>query len=146
MKKILPILLGLIVGLFFTKIFYSSYNANYVFNENVNVYVLQQGVYSSIENIEKNVGLDYYIYEKNNDMYYVYASFSTNLENVEKLKEFFEKKGYSIYVKEISLLSSSFTEILKQYDLLLEKTDDDSAIGAIIASVLSEYEEVYSEN
>ena len=61
-------------------------------------------------------------------------------------KDFFEKKGYSIYVKEINLPSSNFTEVLKQYDLLLERTDDENAIEAINASILSEYEEAYGEN
>ena len=146
MKKILPILLGLIVGLIFTKIFYDSYNISYTFNDNTLVYIFQQGVYSSKQSVTDNVNLNYYIYEKNGDMYYVYAGFTTNSKNVQKMKDFFEKKGYSIYVKEINLPSSSFTEILKQYDLLLERTEDESTIEAINASILSEYEEAYGEN
>ena len=46
------------------------------------------------------------------------------------------------YKKELS----SFTEVLKQYDLLLERTDDENAIEAINANILSEYEEAYGEN
>ena len=49
-------------------------------------------------------------------------------------------------MKEINLPSSNFTEVLKQYDLLLERTDDETAIEAINASILSEYEEAYGEN
>ena len=146
MKKILPIILGLVVGLIFTKLFYTSYNAKAAFNENVNVYVFQQGVYSSVESIKENVNLNYYIYEKNNDMYHVYAAFTTNSNNVNKLKGFFENLGYSIYVKEINIPANNFTETLKQYDLLLEKTEDEKTIEAINANVLSVYEEVYSEN
>lgn len=146
MKKIMPILLGLIVGLIFTQIFYRSYSANLTFNENTQIYVLQQGVYSSIESIKENVNLNYYIYEKNNNMYYVYAGFTTNKENIKKLEDFFQKKGYSIYVKEITIPSSNFTEILKQYDILLEKTSDENIIETINANILSEYEEAYNEN
>lgn len=146
MKKILPIILGLVVGLIFTKLFYTSYNAKAAFNENVNVYVFQQGVYSSVESIKENINLNYYIYEKNNDMYHVYAAFTTNSNNVNKLKGFFENLGYSIYVKEINIPANNFTETLKQYDLLLERTEDEKTIEAINANVLSVYEEVYSEN
>lgn len=146
MKKLLPVLLGLVVGLVFTKIFYDSYNVSYALNENTLVYVFQQGVYSSKQSVIENVTLNYYIYEKSGDMYYVYAGFTTKSKNVQKLKDFFEKKGYSIYVKEINLPSSNFTEVLKQYDLLLERTDDENAIEAINASILSEYEEAYGEN
>ena len=46
MKKLLPVLLGLVVGLVFTKIFYDSYNVSYAFNENTLVYVYKQVVYS----------------------------------------------------------------------------------------------------
>lgn len=146
MKKLLPILLGLLVGLFFTKIFYDSYNVSYTFNDNTLVYVFQQGVYSNKKSIEENVTLNYYIYEKNDDLYYVYAGFTSSSNNVQKLKDFFEKRGYSIYVKEINMPTSNFTEVLKQYDILLEHTNDDVTIEAISASVLSEYEEVYGEN
>ena len=146
MKKIIPIILGIVVGLIFTKIFYDSYNVTYAFSENITIYAFQQGVYSNTKSIEENVNLNYYIYEKNGDMYHVYAAFTTNINNVEKLKVFFEKSGYSMYVKEINVSASSFTEVLKQYDMLLEKTNDESAIEAINASVLSEYEEVYNGN
>ena len=65
MKKILPIILGIVVGLIFTKIFYDSYNVTYAFSENITIYAFQQGVYSNIKSIEENVSLNYYIYEKN---------------------------------------------------------------------------------
>ncbi len=146
MKKILPVILGLVVGLIFTKIFYDSYNVTYAFNENITIYAFQQGVYSSVESIKANVNLNYYIYEKNGDTYHVYAAFTSNKENIEKLKGFFENLGYSIYVKEINIPANDFTEKLKQYDLLLSRTDNTSAIEAINASVLSEYEEEYNEN
>lgn len=146
MKKILPIIFGLVVGLVFTKLFYSSYNATMTFNESVNVYVFQQGVYSSLDSVKENVNLNYYIYEKNGDMYYVYSAFTTNYNNVDKLKGYFEDLGYSIYVKEVNMNANNFTETLKQYDLLLEKTNDQKTIEAINANVLSVYEEVYNEN
>ena len=146
MKKILPIIFGLVVGLVFTKLFYSSYNATMTFNESVNVYVFQQGVYSSLDSVKENVNLNYYIYEKNGDMYYVYSALTTNSNNVDKLKGYFEDLGYSIYVKEVNMNANNFTETLKQYDLLLEKTNDQKTIEAINANVLSVYEEVYNEN
>ena len=70
MKKLLPVLLGLVVGLVFTKIFYDSYNVSYAFNENTLVYVFQQGVYSSKQSVIENVTLNYYIYDKE---YYLFA-------------------------------------------------------------------------
>ena len=146
MKKILPIIFGLVVGLVFTKLFYSSYNATMTFNESVNVYVFQQGVYSSLDSVKENVNLNYYIYEKNGDMYYVYSAFTTNSNNVDKLKVYFEDLGYSIFLKEVNMNANNFTETLKQYDLLLEKTNDQKTIEAINANVLSVYEEVYNEN
>lgn len=146
MKKILPIILGLVVGLAFTKLFYTSYSTSLAFNDNLTIYALQQGVYSSVESIKQNVNLNYYIYEKNNNMYHVYAAFTSNYDNVNKLKGFFENLGYSIYVKEINMNSNKFTETIKQYDLLLERTNDDKTIEAIIANVLAVYEEVYNED
>jgi len=147
MKKIFPVILGLVVGLIFTKLFYDQYDTDYVFGSNEIVYVFQQGVYSSVESINDNVGsLNYYVYEKTGDMYYVYAAFTTSEENMNKLKGYFNDLGYSMYVKEVSLYDSAFLESLKQYDLLMESIDDESAINAINASVLGLYEEVYGRN
>lgn len=146
MKKIFPIVLGLIVGLVFTKLFYDQYDSSYVFSGTTKVYVFQQGVYSNVDSIDDNVDLNYYVYEKQGDMYYVYVAFTTNDLNVTKLKGYFDSMGYSIYVKEIDLVDSSFIETLKQYDLLLESIDDDKSIDAINASVLSKYMEVYGGN
>lgn len=147
MRRIFPVILGLAVGLVFTVLFYKQYDAEFVFNEQELVYVFQQGVYSSVDAIDKNVGsLNYYVYEKSGDMYYVYAAFTTNEENKDKLKGYFENLGYSMYVKEVSLNNSAFLESLKQYDLLMASIDDESAISAINASVLGLYEEVYGGN
>ena len=147
MKRIFPVILGLVVGLIFTVLFYKQYDAEFVFNEEKIVYVFQQGVYSSVDAIDKNVGaLNYYVYEKSGDMYYVYAAFTTNEKNKDKLKGYFEDLGYSMYVKEISLNNTTFLESLEQYDLLMASIDDESAIGAINASVLGLYEEVYGGN
>lgn len=107
------------------------------------IYFIQVGVYSNLEKMKQSLtNLEYYIYNKENDLYYVYVGITKTTENVDKLKEYFNKLGYDIYVKELDVNNKKFNEVLNQYDALLKETTDDKAISTICNQVLSKYEEL----
>ena len=107
------------------------------------VYFYQQGVYSSKESMEENVNnVQYYIYNMNDNKYYVYIGMTAKEENKEKLQEYFKNIGYETYIKEYEITNQQFLEVLQQYDLMLEKTDDSNTISAICSQVLAKYEEL----
>ena len=118
-------------------------NIKTVFSSDTKVYLIQQGVYSSLESMKENmIGFNYYIYSYENDKYYTYIAITKSLENLEKLKGYYKSLGYSIYVKEIDINSSDYINILDQYDNLLSTTDKKETIDAIMMQVLSKYEEM----
>lgn len=107
------------------------------------VYFYQQGVYSSKESMEENVNnVQYYIYNIDDNKYYVYIGMTAKEENKEKLQEYFKNIGYETYIKEYEITDQQFLEVLQQYDLMLEKTDDSNTISAICSQVLAKYEEL----
>ncbi len=147
-KFTVPLLLAIISGFLLGKVMFNQYEDKIsikpVFGEiGEDVYFIQLGVYSSKEDMEKNVvNLTSYIYEEISDSYYVYVGLTNDVKNADKLKGYFEDLGYNIYVKQLKINNSEFLKQLKQYDALLSKTDDSGAIKTICNDVLKKYEEL----
>lgn len=146
-KYIASILSALLVGFLLAKFMIDQYDKKEsiktVFGSSEILYFIQQGVYSTKESMEENMAnFSYYIYNLEDDKYYTYIGITKSKKNSEKLQEFYKKLGYIIYIKEISVSSNAFIEILEQYDNLLESTDDESTIKAICSQVLGKYEEL----
>lgn len=147
-KFFVPIFLSIIVGLFFGKIFFDNYDNSSitVFDEKDKVYMLQIGIYSSREKMKSNFG-DYkkYLYISNDDGYHLYVGITKDKKIASKIKEFYEKNGYSIYVKENILDNSSFLSVLSEYDKIIDITSEDT-IDEIEKIVISNYKEMVLED
>lgn len=146
MKKfIFTIMLAIIIGVIYGKLIFNQYDKELkdVFKEKEKIYILQQGVYSKLENVEKNTSkVDFYIVEKDDQYYRVYVGITKNQNNINKIKEIFTKVGNDIYVREIFNNNEVFLEVLDQYDLLLSQVNDKEPILQIQKQVLSKYEEL----
>lgn len=146
-KYIIPILLALLVGLILGRFVLNQYEFEGrivpVVNTNKKAYFIQQGVYSSKESMEENVkSFPYYIYMIDQDKYYVYIGITLLEENMNKIKGYYQEKGYNTYVKEISVNNSDFITVLEQYDSLLKESNDKEVIGTVCSQVLNKYEEL----
>lgn len=107
------------------------------------IYLIQQGVYSSNESMEKNTtAFEHYIYTFQDDKYYVYVGATKELENLEKLKGYYKELGYDIYVKETMTTNKEFLDILENYDAMLMQTTDKELINSICGQVLNKYGEL----
>jgi hypothetical protein len=117
MKKIIiPLISAIVIGLLLGKYFFSQYEGKIekVFQSDEKIYVLQQGVYSSIENVKKYVTkLDYYITHHDGDYYRVYAAITHNKDNVSRLEEYFVSKGNDIYVRELTTSNKTGSIVFK---------------------------------
>ena len=97
--------------------------------------------------MEKNLkAIPYYIYVVDNEKYYVYIGITFLTENVDKIKGYYEQKGYDIYVKQININNENFSVVLEQYDGLLKESSDPEVIGTICSQVLNKYEELVLRN
>lgn len=147
-KFLIPITLSIVIGLFFGKIFFTSYKDSSltVFDEKDKVFMLQTGVYSSKENMKKNFkNYEKYLYIKLEDGYHLYLGITKNKEIASRLKEYYEKLGYSIYVKETIIESQEFLSILGEYDKILNiATDKD--IKEVEKIIISNYKEMVLNN
>ena len=149
MKKfIFPLISAILIGFLLGKFMFNQYDykssIKTVFNDKSEmVYFIQQGVYSSLESMEKNVtDFNYYIYDVIDGKYYVYVGMTKNKDNVSKLEGYFKNMGYIIYVKEFKIDNNEFLTVLTQYDELLLQTEDSKAIKTIQNQILAKYEEL----
>lgn len=147
MKGIYSFVFCLLLGGFMGKFMLDQYKANEEeisasFTSNT-VYFIEQGQYQSKESMEENINnVAYYIYTEKDGKYYAYVGMTLKSENIEKLKNYFKGIGYDISIKEFTINDSSFLEVLQQYDLMLDKTEDTNTISAICSQVLGKYEEL----
>lgn len=147
-KFLIPIALSIVVGLFFGKIFFENYDSAglTVFDEKDKIYMLQLGVYSSKDKMEEAFK-DYkkYLYISKDDGYHLYVGITKDKEIASKIKEYYEKQGYSIYVKENIINNNSFISILGEYDKIINITSPGD-ITEIEKIVISNYKEMVLEN
>lgn len=106
-------------------------------------YFLQEGIYSSEENLAENTkNIETKLVEKSNDKYYVYLGITKNLKVAQKLKQLYENQGYQVYIKEVELKNEEFYNNVTQFDLLLNNDISESEMLTIEEVVLANYEEI----
>lgn len=150
LKNFIPFLFSVVVGVSFAFFMFFQYEEGEPLQvvsketeKTETVYFLQQGVYSSKESLKTNTSdLTDYIYEEKDGKYYVYIGITKKEENAEKIKGYYEKKGYILYQKEISVKGTNFLNSLDEYDALLLKSEEDKTIQTICKQVLNQYKEL----
>lgn len=144
LKSITPAILCILVGFFMSDFMFRQYSKEEtVSKENGNVYFMQIGVYSSLENMKENLkNIETYIYEEKDGLFYAYVGIVKTSENLEKVEGYFKSLNYVIYRKEKRVTNLAFLEVLNQYDVMLKETTDEKTIKAIMNQVISKYEEL----
>lgn len=146
LKNIMPAILCILVGFFMSNFMFNQYDKEETLKtskEKNTVYFLQIGVYSSLDNMKKNLkNVGTYIYEEKDNLFYAYVGIIQDKENLEKVEGYFKSLNYVIYRKEKKISSLPFLEVLSQYDLMLKETSDTKTIGMIMSQIISKYEEL----
>ncbi|MGN0992580.1 MAG: hypothetical protein ACI4PE_01375 [Bacilli bacterium] len=147
-KFLIPIALSIVIGLFFGKVFFDNYKSSSltVFDEKDKVYMLQIGVYSSEEKMKSSFkNYDKFLYIEKDDGIHLYVGITKDKEIASRIKDYYEKNGYSIYIKESILDNQSFLSVLGEYDKIIGITGDNDLKG-IEEIVISNYKEMVLES
>ena len=147
MKKYLfPIFVSLILGTFMAYFIIRQYEnmpALAVSSEAETLYYIQRGVYTDMNGMTDSMkDFTHYIYNVEDNQYYAYIGITTSKENALKIQNYYKSLGYDTFLKEKITDNDDFISILKQYDELLSKTDDNESIKVICNQVLAKYEEL----
>lgn len=147
MKKYLfPVTISLLIGISMAYFIIKQYEGMPILAVSSNaetLYYVERGIYSDLENMENNMkDFTDYIYNTENNQYHTYIGITTNKENALKIQNYYKKLGYDTNLVEKITDNKEFINILKQYDELLNKTDDSESIKTICNQVLAKYEEM----
>ena len=142
-RYLLTIIMSLLVGFLLSNYMLKQYDKNTilpVFGETKTAYLIQQGVYSSYESMEKNTSnLSDYIYSTIDGMYYVYVGMTLDSDNVSKLQQYYKDNKMATIVKTTSLNDKDTINFIMQYDTILKQTNDKTTVKEIIKQVLTKY-------
>jgi len=144
-RYIIPFVFAGFFAFFFGNTILKAYQTNVkpVFKEEQTVYVLQQGVYSSLESAQENTkNISHYIYIKDDDYYRVFVGMSKNKKNAEKLEGMYKKMGNNIYVKEITIDNADFLKKLDNYDSVVENASEYITMISVMQEALADFEEL----
>ena len=137
---LVTVLIVILLAFLCANFVYEKYRKSILLEEDGNVYLLQQGVYTDTKQI-KNIAASYITIEQDHK-FYTYLGMTTKKENANKIKEIYEKRNIPVYIKTENIQNSEFLNALSQYDILLKNTDDQEEIQNILETILSTYEEI----
>ena len=134
------ILIGIIIGTYIYKT--SNVKTKEVLKNSNKVYLIQYNVYSSEENMISNTkNLSDYFYFKDKDGYHVIIGIIENKNNFKKIGDSFGVTE-NIYLKEVNIDNMEFIENLRQYENLVNDSNDTNFIVNAEKQILSKYEEL----
>ena len=138
-KYILTIFISLLVGFLLSNYIIKEYDSSIisVFNDKKTVYLIQQGVYSSLDSMKENTSsLSEYIYTNVDNLYYVYVGITFDIENTNKIQQIYD---FETIVKNNVITDSELIKYIEKYDLILKETNDKNTIKEIVKNVLKKY-------
>lgn len=139
-KYMLTIIISLLVGFLLSNYMIKEYDSNILttFNEKKTLYLVQQGVYSSIDSMkEKTSDLNEYIYSNIDNLYYVYIGITLDVENATKIQNAY--KDMDTIVKTNTITDKELIEYIQKFDIVLKETNDEETIKEITKQVLKKY-------
>ncbi|MBR3210115.1 MAG: hypothetical protein IKF82_07640 [Bacilli bacterium] len=147
-KYFFPLTLSLVVGVsmaFYIIKQYDSFDGVLVMGDSKTLYFVNGGSYDSKENMDEGMNqFESYIYNVEDGIYYTYVGVSTSKGNAEKIQRYFKNLGFDTLIKERGVSNDEFFDIVKRYDSILSKTDDNESIRVICKQILAKYEEYVS--
>lgn len=148
-KYTFPIVLSLIIGIsmaFYIIKQYDSFDGTLVMGNTEIFYFVNSGSYNDKNSMDEAMSqFESYIYNVEDNMYYTYVGISTNKSNAEKIQLYFKNLGFDTLIKERNVSNSEFFNIVRRYDSILSKTDDNESIRVICNQVLAKYEEYVND-
>lgn len=142
------IILSIFLGSLMAYLLIGSYNdASKIAlkNDTSKLYYLEKGKYKSLDEMKKDMAsFSNYIYDEVNLTSYI--GVSSNKNNALKLVNFYKKKNVNVKIRRKITDNYKFALVVRDYDRLLSKTDDENVIETINNQVLARYEEMLHEN
>ncbi len=145
-KTVIWIFLALLSGSILGKFTFDNYekvDVKKVISIGKSVYMLKYGTYSSLEEMEQQVGnIERYVYIKTDDSVSAYLAMAVNKDNIEKVLTIYKSKGLNLSIDKIKIDNDEFIQNLNEYEKLLSATTDDNSLLIIEKQILASYSDL----
>lgn len=144
MNMVVPIICAILLGYLCASFIFNQYGVeSLVFNEHENIYFLQCGAYTTEEASGAEIkGVSEKITVREGNKYYSYIGMTSKKSIAESIQDMYKEKGIDIYIKDSQLENDDFLNQLKQYDVLLESSNNLEEINSVLKTVLATYDEL----
>lgn len=142
MKKIvrsifIPIIISILFGLISGRFVYRTYKDNLYNNlTSSRVYLLENGIYDSVENMREENSTNNYIYYKDNDKYKTVIGITNNYNNIDKIKKLYND---NISIEEYYIGSNNLDSRQIEYEKILSSTNDLKEVKEAVDNILNLY-------
>lgn len=143
-KTLISFVISILIGLLFGNLVLSQYKNNISHDTNdYAIYMVQQGVYSTMESMEENtVDLSDYMYVKKDDKYYVYLGVTQDIATANIIKDNYDM---DLYIKENNIDDEELVMMIKQNDDLIKENNSKKDVLSYSKKSLEIYEGKMSE-
>lgn len=130
MKKIIPYILSLLLGIMCAFLLFKNDNILASFNETITVKAFQLGVYNE-EKLAKEMKDKYppSIIIKDDDVYRVYYSMLTKESTISKMEDYLNREKIAFYIKDVTISDENLINFLTKYESSMTEGNDDVLIS-----------------
>ena len=142
MKKIIkgilvPIVVAILLGFLSGRIVYKTYKDNLYNNlTSSRLYLLENGIYDSIDNMREENSTNNYIYYKDSDKYKTVVGITSNYDNIDKIKKLYNDE---LAVEEYYIETNSVDTKQLEYEKILSSTNDLKEVKEAVDNILNLY-------
>ena len=142
MKKIIkglliPIIFAILFGFISGRYVYRTYKDN-LYNKlsSQKLYLIENGIYDSVDNMRKNNTTNDYIYYKDDNKYKTVIAITNNYDNATKIKKIYDD---NLVIEEYYIEKESIDSRQQEYEDTLSKTNDRKEVQEAIDNILNLY-------
>lgn len=142
MKKIvrsifIPIIIAILFGIISGRFVYRTYKDNLYNNlTSSRLYLLENGIYDSLENMREENSTNNYIYYKDNDKYKTVIGITNNYNNIDKIKKLYND---NLSIEEYYIGSNNLDSRQIEYEKILSSTNDLKEVKEAVDNILNLY-------
>ena len=144
MKKIIkglfiPLVVSTSFGFVCAKLVYSVYKDDIDSKlSSSKIYLLQNGEYTTYDNMREENSGNNYVYYVDNDIYKSVVGITRDYNNIEKIKSLYSE---DLFVSEYYLSNEMIDDKQIEYDLMLSNSEDMREVREVIDNILNLYRE-----
>ena len=139
LKVLFPLFLSTICGVICGRLVYGIYDKKLEADVNgEKIYLIQSGAYSTYDKMVDYTLLSNYVYYEDDGLYKSIIGITENYDNIEKIKNTYNS---NVIVKEYYSKDKKLNDKIKEYDILIKNTNDNTEIKKIISEVLALYKD-----